>query len=102
MQLFRGGLVFKARRLCVSPNSRLESNKENEEEEALHSLPRANEAQGTKEESPLALGRIARAEGGQREECVLTTFFAKVVSERPRARPHLYYFFFVTLKPRVG
>jgi len=30
---FRGGLVFKARRLCVSLNSRLESNKEEEEEE---------------------------------------------------------------------
>ena len=29
----RGGLVFKAHRLCVSLNSRLESNKEEEEEE---------------------------------------------------------------------
>ena len=28
---FRGGLVFKAPRLCVSLNSRLESNKEEEE-----------------------------------------------------------------------
>jgi len=28
---FRGGLVFKAHRLCVSLNSRLESNKEEEE-----------------------------------------------------------------------
>ena len=28
MQRFRGGLVFKAHRLCVSLNSRLESNKE--------------------------------------------------------------------------
>ena len=28
VQRFRGGLVFKAHRLCVSPNSRLESNKE--------------------------------------------------------------------------
>ena len=27
---FRGGLVFKAHRLCVSLNSRLESNKERE------------------------------------------------------------------------
>jgi len=27
---FRGGLAFKAHRLCVSPNSRLESNKEEE------------------------------------------------------------------------
>ena len=27
---FRGGLVFKAHRLCVSLNSRLESNKEEE------------------------------------------------------------------------
>ena len=31
MQRFRGGLVFKAHRLCVSLNSRLESNKEEEE-----------------------------------------------------------------------
>jgi len=33
VQRFRGGLVFKAHRLCVSLNSRLESNKEEEEEE---------------------------------------------------------------------
>jgi len=32
VQRFRGGLVFKAHRLCVSLNSRLESNKEEEEE----------------------------------------------------------------------
>jgi len=31
VQQFRGGLVFKAHRLCVSLNSRLESNKEEEE-----------------------------------------------------------------------
>ena len=30
-EAFRGGLVFKAHRLCVSINSRLESNKEEEE-----------------------------------------------------------------------
>ena len=30
VQRFRGGLVFKAHRLCVSLNSRLESNKEGE------------------------------------------------------------------------
>ena len=30
MKRFRGGLVFKAHRLCVSLNSRLESNKEEE------------------------------------------------------------------------
>ena len=33
MQRFRGGLVFKAHRLCVSLNSRLESDKEEEEDE---------------------------------------------------------------------
>ena len=32
VQRFRGGLVFKAHRLCVSLNSRLESNKEEEGE----------------------------------------------------------------------
>jgi len=31
VQRFRGGLVFKAHRLCVSLNSGLESNKEEEE-----------------------------------------------------------------------
>ena len=31
MQRFRGGLVFKAHRLCASLNSRLESNEEEEE-----------------------------------------------------------------------
>jgi len=30
VQWFRGGLVFKVHRLCVSLNSRLESNKEEE------------------------------------------------------------------------
>jgi len=34
VQQFRGGLVFKAHRLCVSLNSRLEGNKEEEEEES--------------------------------------------------------------------
>ena len=34
VQLFRGGLVFKARRLWVSLNSRLESNKEEKREKA--------------------------------------------------------------------
>ena len=37
MQRFRGGLVFKAHTLCVSLNSRLESNKE-EEARALQLL----------------------------------------------------------------
>ena len=31
VQRFRGGLVFKAHRICVSLNSRLESNKEEED-----------------------------------------------------------------------
>jgi len=35
---FRGGLVFKAHRLCVSLNSRLESNKEEKKPEAIHHL----------------------------------------------------------------
>ena len=33
VQRFRGGLVFQAHRLCVSLNSRLDSNTEKEEEE---------------------------------------------------------------------
>ena len=38
VQRFRGGLVFKAHRLFVSLNSRLESNKEEEEEIQCSSL----------------------------------------------------------------
>ena len=37
VQRFRGGIVFKAHRLCVSLNSWLESNKEKEEKHLLHS-----------------------------------------------------------------
>ena len=37
---FRGGLVFKAHKLCVSLNSRLESNQEEEEGRLAFSLPR--------------------------------------------------------------
>ena len=33
LQRFRGGLVSKAHRLCVSPNSRLESDKEEKKKE---------------------------------------------------------------------
>ena len=40
MQRFRGGLVFKAHSLCVSFNSRFESNNgEEEEEEGTASAP---------------------------------------------------------------
>ena len=35
---FRGGLAFKAHRICVLPNSRLESNKEEEEEFSVQGL----------------------------------------------------------------
>ena len=38
MQRFRGGLVFKAHRLCASLNSRLGSNAEKEEVPDLHSV----------------------------------------------------------------
>jgi len=41
VQQFRGGLVFKAHRLCVSLNSRLESNKE-EEKVDLRKVPRGD------------------------------------------------------------
>ena len=50
VQRFRGGLVFKAHRLCVSLNSRRESNKE-EEEEGLEFRCRANMAH-TRQSSP--------------------------------------------------
>jgi len=39
VQRFRGGLVFKAQRLCVSFNSRLESNKEENEKTYLVPAP---------------------------------------------------------------
>jgi len=35
VQRFRGGLVFKGHRLCVSLNSRLESNKEEKSDETF-------------------------------------------------------------------
>ena len=43
MQRFRGGLVFKAHRLCVSLNSRLESNKE---EERVHRVAALAQSRG--------------------------------------------------------
>ena len=39
VQRFRGGLVFKAHRLCVSLNSRLESNKEEDALEQSFTVP---------------------------------------------------------------
>jgi len=42
VQRFRGGLVFKAHRLCVSLNSRLESNKEEEETGRFRSRGKAS------------------------------------------------------------
>ena len=38
MQRFRGGLVFKTHRPCVSLNSRLESNNEEEEVRSKYSV----------------------------------------------------------------
>ena len=48
VQRFRGGLVFKAHRLCESLNSRFESNKEKEEELRLHAMesPSITEREG--------------------------------------------------------
>jgi len=46
VQRFRGGLVLKAHRLCVSLNSRLESNKEEEEHEAATVKRSAGESEG--------------------------------------------------------
>ena len=45
MQRFRGGLVFKAHRLCVSLNSRLESNKEEEEVKRMYGELRCSRAE---------------------------------------------------------
>jgi len=39
VQRFRGGLVFKAHRLCASLNSRLESNKEEEKNKGVSRWP---------------------------------------------------------------
>ena len=44
VQRFRGGLVFKPHRLCVSLNSRLESNKEEADSRVDHSTPSASGA----------------------------------------------------------
>jgi len=54
VQRFRGGLVFKAHRLCVSLNSRLESNKEEEEDLVLHPVSFIeSEPQGAREHRAL-------------------------------------------------
>jgi len=42
VQRFRGGLVFKALRLCVSLNSRLESNKEREVPKSVRQIVHTN------------------------------------------------------------
>ena len=43
VQRFRGGLAFKAHRLCVSLNSRLESNREEEKDDQSRSnAPKSN------------------------------------------------------------
>jgi len=48
---FRGGLAFKAHRLCVSLTSRLESNKEEEEVWTLRQVP-ASESTAAKVDKP--------------------------------------------------
>ena len=58
MQWLRGELVFKAHRLCVSLNSRLESNKEDEEEAGCESsTPRRPCVTCPKELPPFSLWR---------------------------------------------
>ena len=46
VQKFRGGLVFKAHRLCASHNSRLESNKEEEKIARLESNEEERRVEG--------------------------------------------------------
>ena len=61
MQRFRGWLVLKAHRLCLSLNSRLDSNKEEEEEEVV-SL--GAEVGGVLKVSPCSLAPLARGYRG--------------------------------------
>ena len=92
VQRFRGGLVFKAHRLCVSLNSRLASNKEEEDTLQL-ALPFGGEAfqvQGTTsrftrpQSSRIDFG-AARSRGGG-----LTTCRARAVPCRRKATPGVF------------
>ena len=71
MQRFRGGLVFKAHRLCVSLDTRLDSNKEEEEDR----------------ERALTVRSHTTFSNGCARLAVRELFF--------------FIFFFITLKPRV-
>ena len=77
---FRGGLVFKAHRLCVSLNSRLESNKEEEE------VPSGRTR---------FLSRIC-TKIAARFEHLCGDFRCQQLNRKPRV-----FFFFITLKPSV-
>ena len=52
MQRFRGGLVFKARRLYVSPNCKLESNKEEKKKAHRLCVSLNSRLESNKEEKP--------------------------------------------------
>jgi len=62
---FRGGLEFKAHRLCVSLNSRLESNKEEEahraeDSEAVGRMRHLDFGEGVRPHTPDYKGKITR------------------------------------------
>ena len=68
VQRFRGGLVLKAHRLCVSLNSRLQSNEEEEEEEV-----------GARQRGPLDCRRrdIGTHTPAERESSLLATYWSE-------------------------
>jgi len=103
---FRGGLVFKAHRLCVSLNSRLESNKE--EENAipviLHGAvsPEVETAVSlsARGSTQILAGEEQRLDTGNREVALHLPSYN--TGNAPGAvRVPSSFFFFITLKPRV-
>ena len=83
VQWFRGGLVFKANRLCVSLNSRLESNKEAEEVVRFTKLT----CRGVLEtrEAPIVLKRTYTKTASERED--LKSF--RTLTSKPRLKSGL-------------
>ena len=92
MQRFRDGLVFKAHRLCVSLHSRLESNKEEEKDGADCGFRFRGQGFGF---------RVSGVISGCGVQGLWSRFrvpgFVFQVSDSGVA----FFFFFITLKPKV-
>jgi len=78
---FRGGLVFKAHRLCVSLDSRLESSKEEEKKVALRDGPQR--PQPAVRSSPAARPGLVRARSKVCTGHVLDVYKFAFAADRP-------------------